>query len=164
MLVYTVKRFGMALLVMLAVSLITFTLLRLSGDPAAAKILSSRPEFVGQVRTTCVATMAQAGHALNALPQSAKVSVNCRIFPGVAIDDVKAQLTKVVDDPSATITTLGDPTGSDASPLREDVMQAVRDGFAEQVSNTYNGYRDSSISSVHRSRVRGNQFIYWPIF
>ncbi|WP_370170502.1 M20/M25/M40 family metallo-hydrolase [Sphingobium abikonense] len=98
-----------------------------TGDPAAADILSGRPEFVGQVRTTCVATMAQAGHALNALPQSAKVSVNCRIFPGVAIEDVKAQLTKVVNDPSATITTLGDPTGSDASPLREDVMQAVRD-------------------------------------
>lgn len=98
-----------------------------TGDPNAAEILSGRPEFVGQVRTTCVATMAQAGHALNALPQSAKVSVNCRIFPGVAIEDVKAQLTKVVNDPSATITTLGDPTGSDASPLREDVMQAVRD-------------------------------------
>ena len=98
-----------------------------TGDPTAAEILSGHPEFVGQVRTTCVATMAQAGHALNALPQSAKVSVNCRIFPGVAIDDVKAQLTKVVDDSSATITTLGDPTGSDASPLREDVMQAVRD-------------------------------------
>jgi carboxypeptidase PM20D1 len=98
-----------------------------TGDPAAADILSGRPEFVGQVRTTCVATMAQAGHALNALPQSAKVSVNCRIFPGVAIEDVKAQLTKVVNDPSATITTLGDPTGSDASPLREDVMEAVRD-------------------------------------
>ncbi|WP_300115609.1 M20/M25/M40 family metallo-hydrolase [Sphingobium sp.] len=98
-----------------------------TGDPTAAEILSGHPEFVGQVRTTCVATMAQAGHALNALPQSAKVSVNCRIFPGVAIDDVKAQLTKVVDDPSATITTLGDPTGSDASPLRDDVMQAVRD-------------------------------------
>ena len=36
MLIYTVKRFGMALLVMLAVSVVTFTLLRLSGDPAAA--------------------------------------------------------------------------------------------------------------------------------
>ena len=101
-----------------------------TGDPAAAKILSSRPEFVGQVRTTCVATMAQAGHALNALPQSAKVSVNCRIFPGVPIEDVKAQLVKVVNDPSATVTTLNDPTGSDASPLRADVMDAVRDAVS----------------------------------
>jgi acetylornithine deacetylase/succinyl-diaminopimelate desuccinylase-like protein len=98
-----------------------------TGDVAAADLLSTRPEFVGQVRTTCVATMAQAGHALNALPQSAKVDVNCRIFPGVAIDDVKAELTRVVADPDATLKTLGDPLASDASPLRADVMTAVRD-------------------------------------
>ncbi|MCI4589029.1 M20/M25/M40 family metallo-hydrolase [Sphingobium sp. BYY-5] len=98
-----------------------------TGDPAAADLLSSRPEFIGQVRTTCVATMAQAGHALNALPQSAKVSVNCRIFPGVPIADVKAQLVKVIADPTATVTTLNDPTGSDASPLRADVVKAVRE-------------------------------------
>jgi acetylornithine deacetylase/succinyl-diaminopimelate desuccinylase-like protein len=97
-----------------------------SGDGAAAELLSTRPEFVGQVRTTCVATMISGGHALNALPQSAKVSVNCRIFPGVKIEDVKAQLTKVIDDPTATVATLGDPLASDASPLRADVMAAVR--------------------------------------
>jgi acetylornithine deacetylase/succinyl-diaminopimelate desuccinylase-like protein len=96
-----------------------------TGDAAAADLLSGRPEFLGQVRTTCVATMAQAGHALNALPQSAKVQVNCRIFPGVAIDAVKAELVRVVADESATVTTLGDPLTSDASPLRADVMQAV---------------------------------------
>ncbi|WP_420144376.1 M20/M25/M40 family metallo-hydrolase [Sphingobium sp.] len=98
-----------------------------TGDAAAAELLTTRPEFVGQVRTTCVATMVQAGHALNALPQSAKVSVNCRIFPGVSIEDVKTQLEKVVGDPSATVKTLGDPLASDASPLRADVMKAVRD-------------------------------------
>ncbi|MEC3949737.1 M20/M25/M40 family metallo-hydrolase [Sphingobium sp. HWE2-09] len=98
-----------------------------TGDVAAANLLSTRPEFLGQVRTTCVATMAQAGHALNALPQSAKVDVNCRIFPGVAIDDVKAELTRVIADPDATVKTLGDPLASDASPLRADVMKAVRD-------------------------------------
>ncbi|HAF40616.1 MAG TPA: hypothetical protein DCG90_02440 [Sphingobium sp.] len=98
-----------------------------TGDPASADLLSARPEFIGQVRTTCVATMAQAGHALNALPQSAKVSVNCRIFPGVTIEEVRAQLVKLVDDDSATVKTLGDPLASAASPLRADVMKAVRD-------------------------------------
>ncbi|QGP80698.1 M20/M25/M40 family metallo-hydrolase [Sphingobium sp. CAP-1] len=98
-----------------------------TGDLAAADLLSTRPEFVGQVRTTCVATMLAGGHALNALPQSAKVSVNCRIFPGVKIDDVKAELVRQVDDKSATFATLNDPTGSDASPLRPDVMKAVTD-------------------------------------
>lgn len=101
-----------------------------SGDAKAAALLSERPEFVGQVRTTCVATMAQAGHALNALPQSAKVQVNCRIFPGVKIEEVKAQLVKLIADSSATVTTLDDPVASDASPLRADVMTAVRDAIA----------------------------------
>ncbi|SCW91346.1 Acetylornithine deacetylase/Succinyl-diaminopimelate desuccinylase [Sphingobium faniae] len=96
-----------------------------TGDRDAADLLSARPEFVGQVRTTCVATMAQAGHALNALPQSAKVSVNCRIFPGVSVEAVKAELVKAVDDSGASFTTLGDPVTSDASPLRTDVMEAV---------------------------------------
>lgn len=105
-----------------------------TGDAAAAELLSTRPEFVGQVRTTCVATMAQAGHALNALPQSAKVQVNCRIFPGVSIADVKAQLVKVVNDPSAKVTILGDPLASDASPLRADVMKAVRDAVTARSS------------------------------
>ncbi|KKW90086.1 M20/M25/M40 family metallo-hydrolase [Sphingobium chungbukense] len=96
-----------------------------NGDARSADLLSEYPEFIGQVRTTCVATMAQAGHALNALPQSARVSVNCRIFPGVAIETVKAELERVVADSSAAMTVLDDPAGSDASPLRADVMRAV---------------------------------------
>ena len=52
-------------------------------DAAAAETLSRSPEFVGTTRTTCVATMLDAGHAENALPQKAKAVVNCRIFPGV---------------------------------------------------------------------------------
>ncbi len=96
-----------------------------TGDRKAAELLSEYPEFVGQVRTTCVATMAQAGHALNALPQRASVNVNCRIFPGIAIDVVKAELAQAIDDPGAAIMTLDDPMASDASPLREDVVKAV---------------------------------------
>ena len=54
-------------------------------DAAAAEALAKAPEFVGSTRTTCVATMLAAGHAENALPQSAKATVNCRIFPGAPI-------------------------------------------------------------------------------
>jgi acetylornithine deacetylase/succinyl-diaminopimelate desuccinylase-like protein len=50
---------------------------------------------VGKIRTTCVATLLRGGHAENALPQSATATVNCRIFPGTAVDDVKATLAKV---------------------------------------------------------------------
>ena len=95
-------------------------------DQEAAATLSADPEYIGQVRTTCVATMLQGGHALNALPQKAYVTVNCRIFPGVKIAEVEATLKKVVADPDASFTILGNPASSDASPLRPDVMDAVR--------------------------------------
>lgn len=95
-------------------------------DVAAAELISSKPEFVGQVRTTCVATTINGGHAENALPQRATANVNCRIFPGVAIETVRQELSRVGGDPSAKITVLDDAVASDASPLRPDVMQAVR--------------------------------------
>src|SRR3989304_6345262 len=58
-------------------------------DAGATAFLTSRPEHVGQLGTTCVATMLQAGHARNALPQHAMVNVNCRVFPGVSIESVR---------------------------------------------------------------------------
>jgi len=95
-------------------------------DADAIAYLRSNPEYVGQLGTTCVATMLQAGHAKNALPQNAMVNVNCRVFPGVAIDSVKETLAGVIDDQSVQITISGRPVPSDASPLREDVMRALR--------------------------------------
>lgn len=99
-------------------------------DTEAADELSADPEFVGQVRTTCVATMLSGGHALNALPQRAAVSVNCRIFPGVKIPEIEATLKKVVDDPDAKFAILGNPTSSDASPLEPRIMAAVKKAVA----------------------------------
>ncbi len=99
-------------------------------DAAAAAALSADPEYVGQVRTTCVATMLSGGHALNALPQKATVSVNCRIFPGVKVPDVEATLQRVVADPDAKFTVLGEPTASDASPLSPTIMAAMKTAVA----------------------------------
>ena len=104
-------------------------MLRYATDPtdtAAADLLSAEPAYVGQVRTTCVATMLRGGHALNALPQAATVSVNCRIMPGVSIETIKETLQTVVANPAVTLTVLGAPAASDASPLRADVMAAIR--------------------------------------
>ncbi len=95
------------------------------GDRRAAAALSANPSIIGQVRTTCVATMLQAGHADNALPQSATATVNCRIFPGVAIADVQAQLQRLAGE-SIEIAVMDEYASSDASPLRDDVMQAAR--------------------------------------
>jgi acetylornithine deacetylase/succinyl-diaminopimelate desuccinylase-like protein len=101
---------------------------RLAADPAdqaAADELWRHPEAVGITRTTCVPTMLRAGHAENALPQSATVTVNCRIFPGEAVDAVKATLERVANLRGLTITQVGEGLPSPASPLREDVTAAV---------------------------------------
>ena len=95
------------------------------GDTAAADVIASRPEYIGQIRTTCVTTMVNAGHAQNALPQRATANINCRIFPGVSVDAIKARLTEVAADDSVKVIVLGDPLASDASPLRKDVVSAV---------------------------------------
>ncbi|CAN1487382.1 ArgE Acetylornithine deacetylase/Succinyl-diaminopimelate desuccinylase and related deacylases [Caulobacteraceae bacterium] len=72
-------------------------------DAAAAAIISRNATWNSMLRTTCVATMASAGHAPNALPQRAEANVNCRIFPGVAVDGVLAQLTTLAADPKVTV-------------------------------------------------------------
>ena len=93
-------------------------------DEAAAAALSANPSYVGQVRTTCVATMLEGGHAQNALPQSAAANVNCRIFPGVKIEDVRLALAGVAGE-GVAVTVDGSPMSSDASPLRKDIVSAV---------------------------------------
>jgi acetylornithine deacetylase/succinyl-diaminopimelate desuccinylase-like protein len=95
-------------------------------DTAAAATLAASPEYVGQIGTTCVATMVNAGHARNALPQRATANVNCRIFPGVEVETVRAKLQELVQPAGAKVTVVDKPMASDASPLRDDVMAAVR--------------------------------------
>ncbi len=73
---------------------------------AIALVASKDPGWNATLRTTCVATMLDAGHATNALPQRARAIINCRIFPGVAADSVRAQLEKVVADPEVKVLTL----------------------------------------------------------
>jgi len=98
-------------------------------DQAALATLRANPEYVGITGTTCVPTMLSGGHALNALPQKATVSVNCRIFPGVSVESVRDTLVTVVANPKASVTIIDHPLASDASPLRPDLMKAVRKGI-----------------------------------
>ena len=93
-------------------------------DAAAAAEISQNPAFVGRVRTTCIATMLSAGHAENALPQSATATVNCRIFPGTSAADVQATLQKAVG-PRVEVSQEYEALVSNASPMRKDVMDAV---------------------------------------
>jgi acetylornithine deacetylase/succinyl-diaminopimelate desuccinylase-like protein len=94
------------------------------GDRRAAQALSADPAYVGQVRTTCIPTLIEGGHAENALPQSAQATINCRIFPGVAVADVMGQLQRLAGS-GVEVAAVGTPTSSDASPVREDVMKAA---------------------------------------
>ncbi len=97
------------------------------GDAKAAAVISTDPAYVGQIRTTCVATQLSGGHARNALPEHVSANVNCRVFPGVSIASVRKRLVKLVGDSSVKITVRKPPpVTSPASPLRTDVMAAVR--------------------------------------
>ena len=80
--------------------------LRDPGDAKAIALVAARdPGWNATLRTTCVATMLDAGHATNALPQRARANVNCRIFPGVAVEAVRAKLVELVADPEVKVET-----------------------------------------------------------
>ena len=97
-------------------------------DAAAVALLSKSPDWNAALRTTCVATMLEGGHAENALPQSAKATVNCRIMPSEAVTEVKRTLQRVLQDGQISITPLErlDLVASPPSPLRPEVVDAAR--------------------------------------
>lgn len=72
-------------------------------DKSAIAVLRGNPATVGKIATTCVPTMVEGGHALNALPQRATGFVNCRIFPGHSKASIIAELKEVADEPALTI-------------------------------------------------------------
>jgi carboxypeptidase PM20D1 len=101
------------------------------GDPQAIATLSADPATVGKIGTTCVVTMIDGGHALNALPQRAEANVNCRIFPGHPRAQIMADLKRVADDPNVAIqdVTAGS-VATPASPMRPDFIAAVKTSMA----------------------------------
>ena len=108
------------------------TLLADPTNAEAAEALSRHPLLSTVIRTTCVATMLEAGHAENALPQSASATVNCRIMPSVDPEEVFGTLTRVVDDQEVRISPMGFAgDNAPASPMRADVMDAIGDALQE---------------------------------
>jgi len=100
-------------------------------DPAAVERLSRTVRYNAIMRTTCVATLLDAGHAVNALPQTARASVNCRILPGESIDEVQKTLTRVLADEQITVTPVGTPVPSPPSPLNPQILRVVERLTAE---------------------------------
>jgi len=76
-------------------------------DRAAEAIVSADRTHNSMLRTTCVATMLEAGHAVNALPQRAKATVSCRIVPGEDADTTRAALIAAIGDPKVKVTLVG---------------------------------------------------------
>ncbi len=95
-------------------------------DPeAAGRLSATSPFYNALMRTTCVATRLFGGHADNALPQTAQAIVNCRILPGVPVEEVEAKLNAVFADEAVEMSRVNEPTPSPPSPLRTDVMETV---------------------------------------
>jgi acetylornithine deacetylase/succinyl-diaminopimelate desuccinylase-like protein len=105
-------------------------------DDAAIARLSKDARYNSTLRTTCVATMMNAGHAPNALPQRAEANVNCRIFPGHSQEEIRLDLVRLFDDPTLTVRYMSDSReisehGSDRKamvppPVNPEVMDALR--------------------------------------
>jgi acetylornithine deacetylase/succinyl-diaminopimelate desuccinylase-like protein len=92
-------------------------------DAAAAARLSAEPDFNSNFRTTCVATMLKAGHARNALPQTAQANVNCRIFPGHSPEEIRQELIKLFGDPKLSVKYISDAgVVSDTAPERKAIV------------------------------------------
>ena len=97
-----------------------------AGDTQAmARVAQLSPAWNSTLRTTCVATQLEGGHARNALPQLAAAGVNCRVLPEDSAEYVQSTLQKAIADDQVKITIVGDVPKGPASPMRPDVMKAV---------------------------------------
>lgn len=97
-------------------------------DPEAAERLGAAdPLWNGMMRTTCVATLIQGGHAANALPQKAWANVNCRVMPGHSDQEIGAALEQVIADPAVSVTSVHTPEPvSPAPPLMPRFIDPIR--------------------------------------
>lgn len=95
-------------------------------EAAARRLSAADPAWNAILRTTCVATMVDAGHAPNALPQRATANVNCRILPGHDPQAIRTELARVLADPGVTVSLAGniDPT-SPPPPLSAEILDPI---------------------------------------
>ena len=94
-------------------------------DAGAVTRLSALPFYNARLRTTCVPTRVQGGHADNALPQLATAIVNCRLLPGDSVDDVRRALVRAIADDAVSVAPIGRVDSGPDSPLLPELFQAV---------------------------------------
>ena len=101
-------------------------ILKTPADTAAARrVAASSAYYNAMMRTTCVATLMNAGHAENALPQSAQAIINCRMLPDDSPENVMSVLKRVLADDQITVTRINSSFTAPVSPLRDDVTRPV---------------------------------------
>jgi len=107
----------------------------ISGKPDLAALslvrLSANPAYNAQLRTTCVATLLEGGHAINALPQLAAAGVNCRVLPGESIEELRDTLVRVLADDQISVTQTHAAVLSAPSALHQEIMATIEAVTAE---------------------------------
>src|ERR1041385_6504557 len=91
------------------------------------RVAAAAPAFNATLRTTCVATQLEGGHAMNALPQLAAATVHCRVLPEDSVAYGRSALQKVRADDQVALSLVGEPSAGPASPMRPDILKAVTD-------------------------------------
>jgi Acetylornithine deacetylase/Succinyl-diaminopimelate desuccinylase and related deacylases len=95
-------------------------------DEAALQRLMQDPSYNAVVHTTCVATQMQGGHAPNALPQRATITLSCRVMQGTTPEQVKETLEKAIGDEQVKVAIVRRRDGSSAPPLTDEIMGPVK--------------------------------------
>jgi acetylornithine deacetylase/succinyl-diaminopimelate desuccinylase-like protein len=126
-------------------------------DPADTKavalVSAGDPSWAAMLHTTCVATMLDAGHATNALPQRARANVNCRIFPGVTQETVRLALAKAINDPAVKVETL-EIRGENSAP--PELTKAILDPVEKLTAKMWPGV---PVMPILQSGATDGQFL-----
>jgi acetylornithine deacetylase/succinyl-diaminopimelate desuccinylase-like protein len=102
-------------------------------DAQAASVLAADPKYNAMMRTTCVVTLINGGHATNALPQRVTANVNCRIFPGTTAQTVRGKLGELMADPEIKVTVMAAHSeASPAPPLTAALMKPITSEAAKR--------------------------------
>ena len=85
-------------------------------DADYATVSAESGSWNATLRTTCIPTLINGGHAPNAQPQSVTANVNCRIIPGESVESVLARLSDVAADPKVKVTLADPPQPKSSAP------------------------------------------------
>jgi len=120
-------------------------------DAAARAVVTADPMWNSMLRTTCVATMVSAGHAPNALPQRATANINCRILPGVPVEEVRQKLIALMEDPDIAVTLAHEPNKPSPPPASD----ALHHGADRETGGEAVARRAGGDHPAHRRHRRG---------